>query len=68
MDFNHTYADYVDEAGVKEIQALENETGNQMLAYYAPPEPADLPDEYLKRIQNLEKKLCIRLVAYKRHQ
>ena len=68
MDFDHAYADYMDEKSVKEIQALENETGKLMLAYYTPPEPADLKDEHIKKIQELEKKLCVRLVAYERPQ
>lgn len=67
MDFDHAYADYVDDAGVKEIKALEEETGKLMLAYYTPPEPAELKDEQLEKIQALEKKLCVRLVAYERH-
>lgn len=68
MDFDHSYADYLGKESVKEIQALENETGKLMLAYYTPPEPAGLTDEHLKKIQDLEKKLCIRLVAYEKPQ
>lgn len=68
MDFDRTYSDYLDDAGIKEIQALEKETGKLLLAYYTPPAAADLTDEELKKIQDLEKKLCVRLVAYERYQ
>ena len=67
MDFDHTYADYIDEKGLKAIQELEKETGTRILAYYTPPGPAHLSEEQLKRIAELEKKLCVRLVAYDTH-
>ena len=67
MDFDHKYADYLDEKGVAEIQALETETGKRILAYYTPPASAELTDEQLSKIQSLEKKLCVRLVAYEAH-
>lgn len=67
MDFDHTYADYIDENGVKAIQELEKETGTRILAYYSPPGPAHLSKEQLKRIEELEQKLCVRLVAYNTH-
>ena len=68
MDFDHVYADYLEDKGIKEIQDLENETGKMLLAYYTPPIASNLTDEHLKRIQELEKKLCVRLVAYDRPQ
>ena len=68
MDFDRSYADYVDGDGVKQIQALEQETGKLLLAYYTPPVAADLTDEQLKKLQALEQKLCVRLVAYEKHQ
>jgi hypothetical protein len=64
MDFDHTYADYLDENAIKQIQALESETGKRLLAYYTPPEAARLSDTQLKKIKALEEKLCVRLVAY----
>lgn len=33
MDFDYEYANYVDDNGVAEIQALEKETGTAILAY-----------------------------------
>jgi hypothetical protein len=67
MDFNHEYANYIDEKGVAEIQALEKETGTTILAYPTPPQAANLPEDEVKKIKELEKKLCVRLVAYKTH-
>lgn len=67
MDFDHAYADYLDEKGVAAIQELEKETGTQMLAYYTPPAPANLSEEQLGRLKDLEKKLCVRLIAYNTH-
>ena len=64
MDFDHTYADYLDEKAVGEIQALESETGKRILAYYTPPVSAALTEEQLAKLQALEKRLCVRLVAY----
>lgn len=67
MDFDHTFADYVDEKGLSEIQALEKESGKLILAYSSPPDPANLTDEQINKIRELEKKLCVRLVAYNHH-
>ncbi len=67
MDFDHTLANYLDEDGIKAIQQLEKETGKQIMAYYAPPAPANLGDDALAKIKALEKKLCVRLVAYNSH-
>ena len=67
MDFDRAYADYIDEKGVAEIQALEKETGKRLLAYYTPPAAANLTDEQLNKIKALENKLCVRLVAYETH-
>ena len=64
MNFDHTYADYLDEDAVAQIKALEKETGKRMLAYYTPPVSANLTDEQIGKIRALEKKLCVRLVAY----
>ena len=68
MDFEHTYADYLEDNGIKEIQDLENETGKMLLAYYTPPIASNLSHDQLTKIQELEKKLCVRLVAYDRPQ
>jgi hypothetical protein len=64
MDLDHTYADYIDEKGVSEIEALEKAIGKRLLAFYTPPEAAPLTKAEKKKIQDLEKKLCVRLVAY----
>ncbi len=67
MDFDHTYADYLDARAVDQIQALERETGKRILAFYSPPSTADLSNEHLEKLQQLEEKLCVRLVAYETH-
>lgn len=67
MDFDRAYADYIDEKGVAAIEDLEKETGKRILAYYSPPKAANLSEEQLKRIKDLEAKLCVRLVAYDSH-
>lgn len=67
MDFDRTYADYVDEKGVSEIQALEKQIGKRLLAFYTPPEAASLTEDEKEKIQALEKKLCVRIVAYQPH-
>ena len=66
MDFNHTYADYIDEEGVAAIKELEKKTGKCLLAYYSPPGPADIAPKELQKIKELESKLCVRLVAYEK--
>jgi hypothetical protein len=67
MQTEHTYANYIDDEGVAQIQALEKETGTRIMAYATPSVAADLTEEQLKKIQDLENKLCARLVAYKTH-
>ena len=67
MKIENFYADYIDKKGLAEIQALENDLGNTLIAYSTPPQPANLPDEKLAKIKKLEKKLCVRLVAYENH-
>jgi hypothetical protein len=67
MDFDHEYANYLDDEGLAAIQALEKETGKIIMAYPTPPLAAELPKEQLDKIRNLEKKLCVRLVAYDSH-
>ena len=67
MNIEHTYANYVDDKAVKEIRDLENETGTLIMAYATPYVSADLSPEQLRKIEDLEKKLCVRLVAYKTH-
>ena len=67
MNLEHTYANYVDEKGVAKIQALEKETGTLIMAYNTPSVPADLSSEQLNKIEELEKELCVRLVAWKSH-
>jgi len=66
MHYNHEYANYVTEDGVSEIQALEKELGKYVLAYPTPQKPAALAPELIAKIESLEKKLCVRLVAYEK--
>jgi hypothetical protein len=67
MDFDHEYANYLDDEGVAAIQALEKETGKIIMAYSSPPMPAELAKNQIDKIRKLEKKLCVRLVAYESH-
>ena len=67
MDFDHEYANYLDEKALSEIQVLEKETGAILLAYPERPLPAELPKTHLDKIRSLEKKLCVRLVAFESH-
>ena len=67
MDFDHTYADYLTDNDIQAIADLEKETGKRLLAFYTPPATAKLDTDVLTKIQNLEKKLCVRLVAYDTH-
>jgi len=66
MDFDHSYADYLNEEGIAEIQNLEKELGKCIMAFPTPPEPATLAPELLAKVEALEKKLCVRLVAYEK--
>ena len=67
MKVEHSYANYLDSDGVAAIQALEKDTGTLIMAYATPSVPADLSTDQLKKIEELENKLCVRLVAYKSH-
>ncbi len=67
MDFDHTYADYLKDEDVKAITELEQKIGKRLLAYYSPPAASNLDGDTLNKIQDLEKKLCVRLVAYDFH-
>ena len=67
MDFNHAYADYLKDEDVNAIAELEKKIGKRLLAYYTPPASSNLEAAVLAEIQNLEKKLCVRLVAYDSH-
>ena len=64
MNFDYAYADYLDSEAIAQIEAFEKETGKRVLAYYSPPVSANLTAEQLEKIRTLEKKLCVRLVAY----
>ena len=66
MNFDHDYANYVNEEGVAEIKALEEELGTCILAYPTPPKPAALTPELIAKVEALGKKLCVRLVAYEK--
>jgi hypothetical protein len=67
MDFDHTYADYLSDEDIQAITELEQKTGKRLLAYYTPPAASNLDGDVLSKIQDLEKKLCVRLVAYESH-
>ena len=67
MNYDYDYANYVDEKGAQEIQELENKIGKTILAYPTPPVPDKLREEDKEKIESLEKKLCVRLVAYEKH-
>ncbi len=67
MNFDYDYADYVDDKGVAEIQALEKEIGKLIIAYPTPSIAAQMPKEQLDKLRDLEKKLCVRLVAFETH-
>lgn len=67
MDFDHTYADYLNAKAIEELETLEKETGKRIMAFYSPPATANLTGEQLDKLQALEKKLCVRLVAYETH-
>lgn len=67
MKPEHLFADYIDNDGLAEIQALEQELGSTLIAFSTPPQLADISDEKLARVRELEKKLCVRLVAYQQH-
>ena len=67
MKIENKFADYLDSESIGAIEALEKETGTRILAYYTPPAAANLTDEQVNKIKELEKKLCVRLVAYSSH-
>ena len=67
MNIEHTYANYVNDEGVEKIKALEKDTDTLIMAYSTPYVSADLTPEQLSKIEELEKELCVRLVAYKTH-
>jgi hypothetical protein len=67
MKIEHTYANYLDAEGVDKVQALEKETGTLIMAYNTPTVAAELSTDQLKKIEELENKLCVRLVAYNTH-
>ena len=67
MKLEHTYANYLDSDGVNAIQSLEKDTDTLIMAYATPSVPAKLSSGQLKKIEELEEKLCVRLVAYKTH-
>lgn len=67
MNIEETYANYLEKDGIAAIQSLEKETGTLIMAYATPSIPAELSSDQLKKIEELENKLCVRLVAYKTH-
>ncbi len=42
LDIDRDYANYVDDNGVAEVQALEKAPGKRIMAYPTPPQPAAL--------------------------
>lgn len=67
MDFDRTFADYLDDKAVDQIQTLEKETGMRILAFSSPPATAKLSEKHLEKLKKLEEQLCVRLVAYETH-
>ena len=67
MNIENPNANYVDDAAVKKIQAMERETGMLIMAYATPYVTANPSPEQLKKIEALEQELCVRLVACKSH-
>jgi tRNA U34 5-methylaminomethyl-2-thiouridine-forming methyltransferase MnmC len=58
----------LDEAALVQVRALEEELGTYVIAL-APRYPlAELPQEKLRRLQELEKQLGVVLLAYEREQ
>jgi hypothetical protein len=54
----------LDEARMKQVQALERELGVWLVALEPEAQPASLSDEQLKKLQAKEKELGVVLVAY----
>jgi hypothetical protein len=67
MDFDYTYADYLGEKELKAIAKLEKKIGKRLMAYYTPPATSNLDEDVLAKVKELERKLCVRLVAYDSH-
>jgi hypothetical protein len=49
---------------LEEVQDLEREYGIILLAFQKPPAPAELTQDQVIQIQQLERKLGCRLIAY----
>jgi len=56
----------IDDAKLKEIQALESELGKAVVAVESEPEPATMTPAQLDRLKQAEKDLGVVLVAYER--
>ncbi len=57
----------LDQNGRDEVQALEDKLDKRILAMYPDFKPAEINDEELQQIQELEKKLQVDLVAVVSH-
>jgi hypothetical protein len=56
---------HIDDSALKDLQKMEKEYGIILLAYETPPEPAALTQDQIIQVQNLEKKIDCRLIAYR---
>ncbi len=57
----------LDQNGRDAVQTLEDKLGKRILAMYPDFKPAEINDEELQQIQELEKKLQVDLVAVVSH-
>jgi hypothetical protein len=56
---------HLDEPVLHDVRDLEKKHGIVLLAYEKPPEPADLTQDQLIQIQQLERTMGCRLIAYR---
>jgi len=56
----------IDDAKLREIQALEAELGKTLVALESQPRPADMTPEELARLRKVEETLGVVLLAYER--
>jgi hypothetical protein len=56
---------HLEHPALQGLQDLEKRHGIILLAYEKPPEPADLTQDQILQVQQLERKLSCRLIAYR---
>ncbi len=56
---------HLQEPALQDVRDLEEKHGIVLLAYEKPPEPADLTQDQLIKIQELEQTMGCRLIAYR---